>query len=216
MDLAAPTKKTRKHAEHRESSTSIPMLATLNVKHPSNVERTVATANAYRSLWSITSPSTRAVYRSQILSEFLCNYPAESSDARAGNWLKILPSHPTFTTALEATILAVCTAKLGRMHNDPSLVHESLKFYVQGLWELQKALWDERQMYRDETVAASMCLVVYEVLECPDQNVLGLVGHLKGCARLFELKGPKAFGAPFAHSLFLSFRQIEVRSSQPE
>ncbi|KAK0118358.1 hypothetical protein ONS95_012646 [Cadophora gregata] len=174
------------------------------------LERTISTKEAYKSLWHISSPHTRAVYRSQILSEFLTNYPQSPSEPRAGSWLALLPSHPTYTTALEASILAVCTAKLGRTHNDQALVKESLKFYVQGLWELQRALWDEKLMYRDETVAACMCLLIYEVAECPDQSIKGWVGHLKGCARLFQLRGPKMYRSEMAHRLFLTFRQIEV------
>lgn len=65
-------------------------------------------------------------------------------------------------------------------------------------------------MYRDETVAACMCLIIYEVAECPDQSIKGWVGHLKGCARLFQLRGPKMYRSEMAHRLFLTFRQIEV------
>jgi hypothetical protein len=90
------------------------------------------------------------------------------------------------------------------------LVHESLKFYTQGLWELQKALWDPNLMYRDETLAACMNLIVYEVTECPDQNITGWLHHMKGCSKLFELRGPKSYDSEFAHLLFSSFRLLEV------
>ncbi|KAH7391597.1 hypothetical protein BKA64DRAFT_678013 [Cadophora sp. MPI-SDFR-AT-0126] len=180
------------------------------------LERTICTKEAYKSLWHISSPHTRSVYREQILSEFLTNYPQSPSEPRAGSWLALLPSHPTYTTALEASILAVCTAKLGRTNNDQALVKESLKFYVQGLWELQRALWDEKLMYRDETVAACMCLIIYEVAECPDQSIKGWVGHLKGCARLFQLRGPKMYRSEMAHRLFLTFRQIEIQQAIAE
>lgn len=122
----------------------------------------------------------------------------------------MLPALPDFTTALESSILAVCTAKLGRLHNNEVLLHESLKFYVKGLWELQKALWDPKLMYRDETLASCMALIMYEVVECPDQNINGWINHAKGCAKLFELKGPNSYGSNFGHRLFLSFRLLEV------
>jgi hypothetical protein len=127
-----------------------------------------------------------------------------------GNWLRMLPTLPYFTGALEASILAVSTAKLGRLNDNPVLIHESLKFYVQGLWELQKALWDPILMHRDETLAACMAMIMYEVVECPDCTIEAWIGHMKGCAKMFELKGPKAYGSDFGHQLFLSFRIIEV------
>ena len=45
-----------------------------------------------------------------------------------------------YTKALEASILAIAAAKLGRVNENEVLIHESLKFYFNGLWELQKAL----------------------------------------------------------------------------
>lgn len=210
--------KSESSSTQEASSTLISNLMSLPVKpdvnsKETNLERTITTKEAYKSLWHLSSPPIRAVYRQQILSEFLCNYPQSASEPKAGSWLALLPGHPTYTTALEAAILAVCTAKLGRMNNDRSLVHESLKFYIQGLWELQKALWDSNLMYKDETAAACMCLIMYEVIECPDKNLKGWTGHMKGCARLFELRGPKAYNSEFGHRLFISFRQIEVSVS---
>jgi hypothetical protein len=170
----------------------------------------------------ISSPSSRALYRQQILGEFLYVYLPKTKtnfehrtlkqrDATSGNWLAMLPSLPDFTTALEAAILAICTAKLGRVHNDSNLVRESLKFYIQAIWELQKALFDPKLMYKDGTLAACLLLIMYEVLECPDHTINAWTRHLKGCATLFESRGPKAYASEFGHQLFLSFRQVEVR-----
>ena len=39
----------------------------------------------------------------------------------------------------------------------------------------------------------------------------GWMSHMKGCAKLFELKGPAAFSSDFGHKLFISFRIMEVR-----
>ena len=125
----------------------------------------------------------------------------------------MIPSVPELTEALEASIMAVSIAKLGRLNDDSVLIRESLKFYVQGLWELQKALWDSKLMYQNETLAACMTLITYEVVECPDKSIDGFVSHLKGCAKIFESKGPKSYDSDFGHQLFLSFRLIEVCAS---
>jgi hypothetical protein len=183
-----------------------------------NLKGSIQTQTAFNSLWSINCPSTRSVYRQQILSEFLYSYydgvPDPSRlEKTTGGWLTMLPTIPNFTTALEASILAVCTARLGRVNGDKGLVRESLKFYTQGLWELQKALWSPSLMYREETVAACMALLMYEVVECPDKNSAGWQGHIKGCARLVELRGPKAYESEFAHRLFVTFRQLEASNT---
>jgi hypothetical protein len=171
-----------------------------------------------KSIARTVSPSTYSIYRRQIISEFLSlTIPSihqiarrESKIETAISWLALLPSLPDLTPALETSLLATCTAALGRIHKDPSLVHESLKFYTQGLWELQKALWEPELMYRDETLAACMTLVVYEVTECPDQTITAWLHHMKGCAKLFEVRGPESYDSEFGHLLFSSFRPLEV------
>ncbi|KAG0649459.1 hypothetical protein D0Z07_4106 [Hyphodiscus hymeniophilus] len=123
---------------------------------------------------------------------------------------------PEFTPALEASIMSVSTAKLGRLNGNPLLVRESLKFYIQGLWELQKALWHPRLMYKNETLAACLSLIMYEVVECPGKSIDGWASHMRGCAKMFELKGPTAYDSDFGHQLFLSFRVIEIQQAFAE
>ncbi len=134
-----------------------------------------------------------------------------SNHASQRYWLTLLPEYSNWTAALEATVLAICTAKLGRVHEDAALVRESLKFYIQGLWELQRALYNPELMYKAETAASCLALVMYEVMECPDGTVQAWVKHVQGCAKLFELRGPKAYSSDFEHEIFLDFRQMEVR-----
>jgi len=58
------------------------------------VERSVPTRDAFTSIWNIKSPTTRAVYRDQIIGEFLYVYlpntktgPGDGRSKR-GNWLR--------------------------------------------------------------------------------------------------------------------------------
>ena len=162
------------------------------------------------------------MYRQQILNEFLSlasptvrriakhEFVPESS----AFWLAIIPSSVDISPALETSVMALCTASVGRSNSDHALVHESLKFYTRGLWELQRALWDPNLMYEDETLAACMILVTYEVTECPDQGLAGWLKHMKGCSKLFELRGPKAYDSDVSYQLLTAFRLMEVcRSS---
>jgi hypothetical protein len=55
-----------------------------------------------------------------------------------------------------------------------------------------------------------MALITYEVAECPDKTLMASATHMKGFAKMLELRGPDAYDLGFAHELFLSFRVIEV------
>lgn len=129
----------------------------------------------------------------------------------AGHWLTRLPALPQMSKALEVSALAFCTAKLGRRYNDESLVRESLKVYVDGLRQLQKALWDPKAMFEDDTIGACLLLAMYEIFECPAQSRNGYKSHYDGCARLVQMRGPSAHASGLGHSIFLSFRHIGVR-----
>jgi hypothetical protein len=122
----------------------------------------------------------------------------------------MVPDLPEYNRALQASMLAVSIANLGRLSRDEGLLQESLKFYIQGLWELQRSLWDPTLMLKNETLAACMALIMYEVAECPDRTLNGWEAHMRGCKKMFELKGPSSYGSDFGHQLFLSFRVMEV------
>ena len=158
-----------------------------------------------------------AAFRQRFLSEFLyCYLPdsvlAETQDGyKAGaSWMVQVMESTMRTKALETSMLSLCTAKLGRLHNDPVLLNASLKCYTRALWELQKALWDPDLMYHDETLAACMTLSMYELLECPAQTHNGWARHFDGCERLVQLRGPEAHSSAMAHEIFIPFRVIAV------
>ena len=165
----------------------------------------------------VMTPSTRSVYSQQIFSTFLSISSGSSLVPRkkqkegiVGSWFTMLPSLPDMTSALETSIMAICTGIIGRLKDDLQMIHEGLKLYAQGLRELQRALWSPRLMYRDETCAACVALILYEIFECPDQSITGWLSHMKGCIKLFELKGPSAFTSEFGHQVFISFRIMEA------
>lgn len=167
---------------------------------------------------NVASLSLRKVYRQQIINDLLVSAVPKSYHLRdnsgkklqSSGWFGLLLSLPDITTALESSILAIAVARLGRLKKDPALVHESLKFYTKGLVDLQQALWNPKLMHRDETTAACMSLVMYEVIECPGQSVVGWQSHIRACTKMFELKGADSFTSDFGHEVFLSFRLIEV------
>ena len=158
-----------------------------------------------------------AALRQQLLSEFLYCYLPDSMLAglqrgpkEETSWLVQVAESTALTKALETAIMALCTAKLGRLHDDPVMVKASLRCYTKGLKEAQRALWDPNLMYHDETLAACMTLSMYEMLECPAQTHNGWTGHFDGCARLVQLRGAEAHSSAMAHQIFVPFRITAV------
>ncbi len=70
---------------------------------------------------------------------------------------------------------AVSLSVVGRATNNDTLAVEGFRKYGQALRELQRALWDEALMYRDETLAACNALVLYEVRLCSYQKRLNSI-----------------------------------------
>jgi hypothetical protein len=198
-----------KSSSPAESSRKVSPSNENNMMVPKGFQTTISTVDpsASRHPRMLPSPSTRTIYRNQVISEFVTML---LPSAFSMNWLLFLPSYQHFTPALETAALAVCIAQIGHMNASPSLARESLKLYVQGLGELQKALWSEDLMYSDETLAACMLLLPYEMRQRPEQTAGAWIGHMDGCAKLIESRGPDSFNTEFGHELFSGFRQVEA------
>lgn len=56
--------------------------------------------------------------------------------------------------------------QLGHANDDIALATEGRNCYGQALRELQKALYDERLMWHDETLVGAFILSIYEVSLC--------------------------------------------------
>ena len=158
-------------------------------------------------------PSLAAVARrDQLYSSFLaCHLPeSQYNTVEHQPWFALLPYLPAKTAALEASMMAICTAKLGRKYGDRSLIRESHELYHEGLIELQKALWHPALMLHDGTLGASMALAMYEVIENPTETRFGYLSHADGLAKLVHLRGPMAHRDGLAHWIFQGFRFMEV------
>lgn len=156
------------------------------------------------------SPSAGASCRQQLFGLFLdCYFPMDVLEQQKP-WFAQLSELSSPTKAVEFSTMAVCSAKLGRIHDDKDLSQESLYLYAQGLKELQKALWNRNLMHSDETLAACMVLGMYELMECPGGDRHGYVSHQNGCARIIQLRGAKAYQTGLGHKIFQTFRLQNV------
>lgn len=153
----APKTYTRRPSSNRNtkrSKDSDDGEAKLSAKRKENIETRLTSPIRWHDSIAKTIPPYLE-YRQQLLSNFLNSFKllSDSSVQRSGTsrdkpgaWLCRLPDLATSTRALELSILALSAAKLGRLNNDPMLVRESLRSYVLGLSELQKALRDSTLM----------------------------------------------------------------------
>ncbi|EXJ80167.1 hypothetical protein A1O1_08309 [Capronia coronata CBS 617.96] len=146
--------------------------------------------------------------RQQLLEEYLSLYcpKAHLGPMQRRLWLFQLPIMPHMNLALEVSMMALCVAKLSDVYHDPTLRYESLRLYHRGIHQLQKALWDPKLMYHEQTLAACIALATYEMSQCPNESKQGYVSHTSGCEKLIQLRGPDAHTDGLAHQVFVQFR----------
>jgi Fungal specific transcription factor domain len=129
--------------------------------------------------------------------------------------LAAIAAMPNPSRALNISVLAFCTAKLSRISKDPTLAKDSSRLYGGGLRELQRALWDPKQMYKDDTLGACVLMALYEIYECPSGSRQGYKSHIDGCAMLMQKRGPAAHSTGLGHSVFSFFRVMAVSFARP-
>jgi hypothetical protein len=81
-------------------------------------------------------------YRRQLFDLFICshipvNMRKVCQQHQGHLWLMTLQELPSWTNALEASLSALSTARLGRLNDDQLLIQESLRLYSKGILELQ-------------------------------------------------------------------------------
>lgn len=110
-------------------------------------------------------PSNAAAYEAQLISTFWEHWVPQQSVQTGCQcpWLQQALNLPDPSPALRLSLKAVAMARLGWIHQDDRLVLSGRVSYGQALQEVQKALYDERTMWKDETLATGNVLAVYEV-----------------------------------------------------
>ena len=110
-------------------------------------------------------PSNAAAYEAQLISMFWEHWVPQQSVQTGCQlpWLQQALELPDPSLALRLALKAVAMARLGWIHQDNTLVLNGRVLYGQALQEVQKALYDEHTMWKDETLATGNVLAVYEV-----------------------------------------------------
>ena len=111
-------------------------------------------------------PSVTPHHRSGFVAIFLDGFtPANSNLCGVpSSWLHTIPSSiNNGMFVFDAAVTAMCTAFAARQSRDERLLQESTRMYLHALAELKKAVADRGVGLKDETVAATLSLGIYEV-----------------------------------------------------
>lgn len=147
-------------------------------KSPNGSSTTTASSSSTTECSPRIDVASPAVFRQQFFCQFLSWFSRDADLAAArpnispdeSTWLVLVPDLPDLTKALDTAILALSTVNFGRVNNDQNLILESRRIYGQGLKDLQRALWNPKLMYKDETLAACMALGIYEYASFLHEN----------------------------------------------
>lgn len=126
------------------------------------------------------------------------------------DWLLKLQDDVIQTPALESAVASYFAARVGRKNNDINLVNQSRSMYVAGLERIRQAINSPETRFSDETLAACLALLLYELTERPAEVPSAYMTHLTGAMVLLQERGPDACTSPLGHSLFLQLRAQAV------
>jgi hypothetical protein len=196
MDDRSPSSATPETPDDASSRSSARIAVGSASRRPSPASAAIASPATL----SLTGTSTRATIISTFLSTF-SPHTAVSAISGPSAFLQIA-SLPSLPASLESALLALANSAAGRRLGDPVLTRQSLSLYVRSLGALSADLQtrNPRRALADETFAAAMLLVLYEVVECPDDSRDGFMKHLEGCTRLVVARGPRRTRAGSATS----------------
>jgi hypothetical protein len=154
------------------------------------------------------SVDTKPAVRQQLLEVYLALSLSKQwvSPLQHRVWLMHIPALTQLTPALEAAMMALSLARIGGVHDDEALVHQSLRFYHRALNQLQVALRDPGLVLDDQTLTVCMALGMYEMSQCPNQSKEGYLSHVRGAQKLVQLRGPAAHMEGLSHAIFVHFR----------
>ena len=113
---------------------------------------------------TIFQPGNGAACEAQLISIFW-DYYSPQQNGRTGSqcWLQQALDLSNRSPALRLSLKALAIARIGWIHRDDPLVLNGRKLYSQALQAIQGALYDERTMWQDETLATGNVLALYEV-----------------------------------------------------
>ncbi|KAF4541032.1 C6 zinc finger domain containing protein [Lasiodiplodia theobromae] len=161
---------------------------------------------------------TRTAYELKSLGMFWEAYlpqgvPFTSANAQftTGSWLGIIDSIFHREDCLKHALLAMSLATVGRQRGDPWMVNQGYASHGKSLREMAYALQSPERVKKDELVAASKLMGLFEILFGADDRddaaqARSWSSHIKGELVLIQARGPHAHMHGQAHQLFVDGR----------
>lgn len=122
------------------------------------------------------------------------------------DWMWLTPELDIEEPSLRSALLALGTARMGRVSNDPRLTRLSAESYSQSLRHLRKTILNRALGLRDEALASMMFLAIYEILEGSSNRGLGWASHTHGAMSLVHSQGLEMEWSEARHRLFNGLR----------
>ncbi|CRG89436.1 hypothetical protein PISL3812_06472 [Talaromyces islandicus] len=120
---------------------------------------------------------------------------------------ELSPSAPTGEKAMMNAMVSSGMASISSLQGSQSMRMSAFREYSKTLKWINAAISDRKQATEDTTLAAILCLSLFEVLTCQSpESFKGFVGHTKGAVALLDLRGEKQLRTDNAVMLFYSLR----------
>ncbi|MCJ1420561.1 hypothetical protein MMC32_006918 [Xylographa parallela] len=153
--------------------------------------------------------NSSSLFDAQFAGLFLEKYLPSSADfanSASPMWLQQAADIRDPGETLKLSLRALSMTRLGRINGDDNMATQGKINYVFALRELQKALWDEQSMWKDETLAAGRVLVYHEIFEATSGSISAVANHEAGMALLVQLRGPEKYHSPLARAILEDVR----------
>jgi hypothetical protein len=123
-------------------------------------------------------------------------------------FLTEVANHTAQSAVLEWAVRAVSLSHLGRQVEDQHLIQLSRQTYRQALLTLNAALQDPIDGLSSRTLAATILLSFYEVINCTEKD--SWIRHAGGAGHLMRLRGPDRHRSGLGRASFLAYRHSLV------
>ena len=195
------------------------MPLTLRLTHAAKEESSSASEDSLRpaatfeTSFLVTFMSPTA-HQAQLLSSLITSIsPTQSPTLHRtfkyiGQFLAAVAEPATHTPVLSWSVRAVSLSHLGRQVHDQNLIQLSRQTYRQALLTLNAALQDPISGLSSRTLAATILLSFYEVINATEKD--SWIRHAGGAGHLMRLRGPDRHRSGLGRISFLAYRHSLV------
>lgn len=164
-------------------------------------------------------PQSCPAYRYQLKSFFVeenmsaLRHQTDFAEIESFFWIRHIPSLQDNNDAVGLSCVALAGVACGQDRADQQLINASTSFYVKALAALAHDLSTSRGRASDQTIAATLALLMYQFFAPKGSGRREWGVHIDGLQSLLYLRGPHCFQEGLSHALFLSCRPNIISAS---